>query len=188
MKIKGKTDPNAKTVSALAIVRFTVFFCTILSLILFTMRFPAYTIKAKGNSMEPVIASGDYAAVNRMAYLFAKPERYDVIAFISPKDGDVTIKRIIGLPGETVEIKDGAILINGEKIDTGETHQMYYEALKGSVGKTLLTDDEYYVLGDALSYSEDSRSPEVGPVHEKAVIGRVWLKYRPPLSFSVIRK
>ena len=182
---KPKTDQQAEAALPLRIFRAAVFFCMILVIILFAARFPAYTIRAKGHSMDPGITAGDYAVVNRMAYLFSRPERFDVIAFTSPKDGEETIKRIIGLPGESVEIAKGIILIDGQALDAGEDLLAAYAELKGYEGKMTLGENEYYVLGDAPSYSEDSRSAAIGAVEKSSVTGKVWLRFRLPFSFAL---
>ena len=135
--------------------------------------------------MEPAVCAEDYAVCSRMVYVFRKPERFDVIAFSSPKDGETSVKRIVGLPGETVEIGRGCVMIDGEPLETGETLGAYYRELSGMEKKVVLGEDEYYVLGDALSYSEDSRSSQIGAVKYDRIIGKVWLRYSPPFSFAL---
>ena len=184
---KEKKHPAREKKPSLTItgvIRVLAFFAVVLTLTLFAIRFPGMVTQAKGHSMEPFIASQDYVLTNRLAYLFSNPRRFDVILFSSPKDGETVSKRIIGLPGETVEIARGSILINGEilKLD-GQLEECYRE-LGGYETKTVLGEGEYYVLGDSLSYSEDSRSSLIGAVKRDQIIGRVWLRYRPPFSFA----
>lgn len=125
-----------------------------------------------GNSMYPALEDGDSLVVDKLSYRFRTPERFEIVVFpFQYKDNTYYIKRVIGLPGETVQIVDGKIYINGEvlKEDYG------YETIEnpGLAYKPItLGEDEYFVLGDNRNDSMDSREPAVGSVKGKTIMGR----------------
>lgn len=130
-----------------------------------------------GSSMEPSLHNSQEVVVNRLITVIANPSRGDVIAFL-PKGNDKThyyIKRVIGLPGETVQIKDGRIYIDGALYD-----DPYGEELIADPGlaenEFILGDEEFFVLGDNRNYSEDSRSGNIGAVKKEDIYGKVWYK------------
>jgi signal peptidase I len=140
----------------------------------------------KGESMAPNFENGDYLIVDEISYRFSDPERGDVIVFNYPKQpSEKFIKRIIGLPGETIEISGGQI-----KIDKGEQSFILGEKYlpnsletEGDV-KITLKDDQYFVLGDNREYSFDSRV--WGAVPRKNIIGKAFLRILPLAALSQI--
>lgn len=142
----------------------------------------------KGDSMTPNFSSGDYLIIDEISYRFKNPERGEVIVFKYPKNPVYRfIKRVIGLPGETVEIKDNQIKIydkNNKELDLNETS--YLPALDATYGNlnVVLSDNEYFVLGDNRPYSSDSRS--WGPLPKENIIGRVFIRLFPFASLSRI--
>lgn len=135
-------------------------------------------ITIEGRSMEPELVSGDLVLVDRIGYLFFTPKRYDIIAF--EKEGTsagIYIKRIIGLPGETVQIIDGVVFIDGEPTDTLSQEDI---TLPGLAEKPVeLGNNEYFLLGDNTNSSEDSRFSNIGNVFRGEFIGRVWFRVFP---------
>ena len=135
-----------------------------------------------GQSMQPLLEADDTVAVDRVMYRFSDVRRFDVVAFYmtqaDQESGRASIKRVIGLPGETIQIVDGHVLINGEQI---ECEEGWLEAdMAGTASSPVeLGDDEYFVLGDNKSASEDSRFTSVGNVRKDQILGRVWAKVRP---------
>ena len=128
-----------------------------------------------GDSMQPELANGDVALVNKLVYNISSPKRGDVIAF-QPNGNENShyyIKRVIGLPGETVEVKDGVIFIDGEelkeKYETTELEELGLLENPIELGK-----NEYFVLGDDRLSSEDSRSSEIGNIQRSDIKGKVW--------------
>ncbi|MDE7432227.1 MAG: signal peptidase I [Lachnospiraceae bacterium] len=133
--------------------------------------------KVVGNSMNDVLLNGDTVLINSFSYRIDSPKRYDVIVFKkTEKNGEQVkyIKRIIALPGETVEITDGKIFVNDEEIK-GITikEKIVNSGLAGE--KVKLEYDEYFVIGDNINNSEDSRSSTVGNVKLDEIEGKVWL-------------
>ncbi len=143
----------------------------------------------KGDSMVPNFSSGDYLIIDEISYRLDSPQRGDVIVFKYPKNPiHRFIKRIVGLPGETVEIKDGQITIydkNNQKQVLNEI--IYLPDAKGTTYGNLqvvLGEKEYFVLGDNRSYSSDSRV--WGPVPKENIIGKVFVRIFPLASLSRI--
>jgi len=143
----------------------------------------------KGDSMVPNFFSGDYLIIDEISYRLDSPQRGDVVVFKYPKNPSHRfIKRIIGLPGETVEIKDSQITIydkNNQKQVLNEI--IYLPDVKGTTYGNLqvvLGEKEYFVLGDNRSYSSDSRA--WGPVPKENIIGKVFVRIFPLASLSRI--
>ena len=134
-----------------------------------------------GQSMEPTIENDETVLIDRVCYHFSRPARYDVIAYdqkIAGTGEDTDIKRIIGLPGERICIRDGHVLINGQMLTEGG--QFDQVQLAGIAADEIeLGEGEYFVLGDKRQSSEDSRFENIGNIPEEAVIGRVWLRIQP---------
>lgn len=140
----------------------------------------------KGESMAPNFESGDYLIVDEISYRFSGPERGDVIVFDYPKDTSQRfIKRVIGLPGETVNIENGQVRIIKDGNDAVLDEAYLPDNLKtyGSVNTTLGAD-EYFVLGDNREYSFDSRA--WGVVPKKDIIGKAFLRIFPISTLSAI--
>ncbi len=135
--------------------------------------------RVDGDSMYPTLHDGDNLIVDKISYHFNDPERFDVIIFPYQDSKIYYIKRIIGLPGETIQIDyDGNIFINGETL---QEDYGYEPILNPGIAAEpiLLGEDEYFVLGDNRNDSKDSRSEMVGPVEEDDIIGRAWVRFFP---------
>lgn len=131
--------------------------------------------KIEGTSMSPTLAPAEYILVSKVAYAaFGDPERGDVVVFLDWNNAQDYIKRVIGLPGETVDVHDGAVWINGRALD-----EPYLNGVptNGGSGPLTLGPDEYFVLGDNRGNSSDSRMQ--GPLPRDHIIGRAWLTYWP---------
>ena len=129
-------------------------------------------------SMENTIMTGDRVFGNRLAYKFSDPQRFDIIIFRYPDDeSQLYIKRIIGLPGETVEIHDGNIYINGS--DTPLEDVDIKEPMEGSFGPYTVPEGCYFVMGDNRNNSRDSRYWENTFVSEDEILGKAVLRYWP---------
>jgi len=140
----------------------------------------------KGSSMEPHLSEGDNLIVDKISYRFRDPERYEIVVFPYQFESNTFyIKRIIGLPGERVQIIGGFIYIDGERL-----HEDYGLAVMESAGLAAdpiqLMRDEYFVLGDNRNHSSDSRDPSVGVLNRSDLLGRAWLRIWPLNQFGVI--
>ncbi|SHO46060.1 signal peptidase I [Anaerocolumna xylanovorans] len=139
-----------------------------------------------GDSMEKTLMDQDKIIINKFSYVFHQPRRFDVIVFKqSDKEHSyLNVKRIIGLPGETVQIKEGKIYINGEPLtekivnDPIENPGLAEEEIK-------LDENEFFVLGDNRNNSEDSRFANVGNIVSGDILGKAWIRQN---GFAFINK
>ena len=133
-------------------------------------------------SMQPNFYSGDYLITSRQAYrLFGQPERGDVIVFKSHLYDEKgkqknLINRILGLPGDTVEIKNGDVYINGELL---QEEYVAEQGLSGEMEAVTVPEGRLFVMGDNRRVSQDSRSPEVGTIEMDSIVGKVVLRLYP---------
>lgn len=159
----------------------TIKFILLVAVIVIPIRFfIAQPFVVNGRSMDPTLETGHYLIVDQVSYKIINPKRGDVIVLKYPKNPSTYfIKRIIGLPGETVEVKKGIVTIYSEKFGTTTLNESYVSKqneLSDSL-KTKLTSDEYFVMGDNRAESMDSRS--WGPLPEKYIVGRAFIRLFP---------
>lgn len=142
--------------------------------------------KVDGSSMETTLSDGDNLIVDKISYRFHDPERYDIIVFpYRYAEKTYYIKRIIGMPGEKVQIIDGEVYINDKLL--GEHYGTEVMANPGIAAQPIvLGEDEYFVLGDNRNHSSDSRDPSVGILKRKDLIGRAWVRIFPFNKMGVI--
>lgn len=140
-----------------------------------------------GRSMDPTLASGDVVLLNRISQDLVPLERFDVILFELPDGtGRTSIKRVVGLPGESVQIAGGELLIDGEAVESEHTAQPF--TIGGVAEETVtLGEDEFFVLGDNAGSSEDSRFAGVGNVRKEDIAGRVWFCISPAEHVGFVR-
>lgn len=155
--------------------------------------FLAYQTTVEGQSMEPTLSNGDSVIIQKLSYYLGEPERFDVIVFPVKDEGEgkqqeksFYVKRIIGLPGETVQIQDGLVYINGKKLSTDSyCLSKILDAGNASVPITL-KEEEYFVLGDNRNMSTDSRNSFVGLVKKNDISGKVFLRIWPFSHFGLL--
>lgn len=141
-------------------------------------------IEISGHSMVPLFASGDVVLMDRLTYDFDRPNRFDVVVF-QRDDQKRNVKRVIGLPGETVIIKNNDVYINGEKLK--EPAGLSRISLAGLAEKPVkLGEDEYFLLGDNRDSSEDSRFSNIGNVSSSRILGKVWFRMLPFKKMELI--
>lgn len=174
-QVEGEKPVNKKK----EIISNIIYIAVVLAITIFIICFVGQRTKVDGDSMYPSLHDGDNLIVDKISYRFNDPERFDVIIFPFQDTKTFYIKRVIGLPGETVQIDyDGNIYINGEILE----EDYGYETILNpglAADPITLDEDEYFVLGDNRNDSKDSRSTEVGPVEEDDIIGRAWVRFFP---------
>lgn len=146
-----------------------------------------FRVNVSGGSMEPGIEDGRSVLVNRLSYRIVSPQRGDVIAFYPGGDEEMkpSIKRVVALPGDTVQISDGVLLVNGIPSALQDIFGTIEDAGMVSI-VMILEEGEYFVLGDDPQQSEDSRSAGIGMVEEEDIIGEVWIAL--PYQGSFLKK
>lgn len=136
--------------------------------------------RIEGDSMEPNLHNGEYVLIDKVSYLLHAPERGDVVVFTPPNENRDYIKRVIGLPGDTVQITGGQVYVNGVVLD-----EPY---LKGMVNNDMpahvVEEGRFFVLGDNRNNSSDSRA--FGSITPQSIVGRAWLVYWPPSDWSTV--
>lgn len=144
--------------------------------------------QVSGSSMETTLSDGDHLIVDKISYRFEDPERFDIIVFPYQYDTDTYyIKRIIGMPGETVQIDDsGNIYVDGELLEEAYGREVIQNPGRAN-DPILLGDDEYFVMGDNRNNSSDSRDPVVGNIHRDEFIGKAWMRIWPLDKLGMIK-
>ncbi len=171
------------------ILSISLYFLGILVLTYLVIQFVGQRTVVEGSSMESTLIEGDNLIIDKLSYRFHDPERFDVIVFpFQQGKNEFYIKRVIGLPGESVYIDPvGEIYINDEKLV--EPYGKEAMLNSGMAGSTIhLGADEYFVLGDNRNASSDSRDPMVGPVKRDIIVGRAWFRMYPFDSIGFIKK
>ncbi|MBP5223398.1 MAG: signal peptidase I [Lachnospiraceae bacterium] len=162
----------------------------IVSLLL--IKYVTQRTEVEGTSMDPTLKDGESIMIDKISYRFHDPERYDVIVLKPFADDPKTfyIKRVIALPGETIQIlKDGSILINGEKIYEAYGKEMILPDRIGREAEPItMGEDEYFVMGDNRNNSGDSRRVEIGNIKREDIVGRAWLRIWPLNRFGTVNK
>lgn len=170
------------------ILGYILYILVIIGLTWMIITFVGQRTRVSGQSMETTLQDGDNLIVDKISYRFHDPSRYDIIVFpYKYEENTFYIKRIIGLPGETVQVKDGYTYINGKKL----TSDIYGREVMDEPGiaeePIKLGSDEYFVLGDNRNHSQDSRDPYVGVLKRSDLMGRAFVRIYPLNKFGVIK-
>ena len=176
--LKDETDPETRSSGERGVGPFKFLLVSLLAVLVifgFVRPFVAEPFGITTDSMDPTLRAGDSALTTKFAYRFAEPQRGDVVLFKAPDDGAPTIKRVVGLPGDTVAVNDGVLVVNGEKkredyVDYGMTDSTF-------LSPTHVPAGHVYLMGDNRMNSLDSRS--YGPVPEADLLGKVVLRVWP---------
>src|SRR3990172_11342770 len=157
-----------------------------LSIFLIVYLFIMQPHQVNGNSMMPNFKDGEYLMTDKISYLRGQPKRGDVIVFHSPPEANCPsgtncdfIKRVIGLPGETVEIRDSSIYIDGQKLDKPylPADTVTISGQFTSTGLLTIPQNQYFVMGDNRSHSSDSRA--WGFITKEEIVGKAFFRYFP---------
>ncbi|MEJ2597164.1 MAG: signal peptidase I [Anaerolineales bacterium] len=177
-------DPNFAEVNSLRRFLLDLLETILLAVVLFIgINAISARIRVESISMQPTLYEGDFVIVNKLAYKLGTPSRGDIIIFHAPPDptGEPYIKRVIGLPGDTIEVKGGAVYINGEPL-----REPYIKAAPNYQKTFHVPADSLFVLGDNRNNSSDSHS--WGPVPIHSVIGKAEVVYLPFNHWQVLNE
>jgi signal peptidase I len=170
------------------IVEMILYFLVVLAVVFFVYTFIGEQVEVSGSSMESTLQDKDHLILEKVSYRFHEPERFDIVVFRPYEDNDKLyyIKRIIGLPGETVQIIGSDIYIDDEKLveDYGKE-----PIIDGGTATEPITlgEGQYFVLGDNRNNSKDSRFEEVGLVQRDSIIGRTWIRIWPFNKMGILK-
>lgn len=161
----------------------TLIFAVLTSMMLFQ------SVTMQESSMEPTLAVGSQYFVNKLAYKTSSPKRGDIIVFRTNGSDDAAlhVRRVIGLPGETIQIVNGRILINGEAYKEGKDFPSINNPGMAANAITLEAG-EYFVLGDNRNNSEDSRYADIGKVNKKYITGKLWFQISPRKDIGLLEQ
>jgi signal peptidase I len=177
--MQTEEQPRSQARSALREIVETVLFTLLIYILVRTFLFENYRVV--GRSMEPTLQNDQFLVVSKLAYRLHQPQRGDIIVFRDPRDETrKLIKRIIGLPGDVVEIDNGTVIVNGHPLDEPyiESPGRYSEAPQ------TIPEGQYFVLGDNRNNSSDSHA--WGTLPKDLIVGKAWLSYWPPAQWGTI--
>lgn len=166
----------------------SIYLLVILCIAYLVITYVGQRTQVSGSSMESTLSENDNLIVDKISYRFHEPQRFDIIVFpFQYKEDTYYIKRIIGLPGETIQIDEaGNIYIDGEILEESYGREVILYAGRASE-PIVLAEDEYFVMGDNRNNSSDSRDPSVGSIHRDDIIGRAWLRIWPISKFGILK-
>ncbi len=148
----------------------------LLALVIFmAIRTVAYNFEVSGNSMEPNLHNGQFVMVSKIVYWFDEPQRGDIVVYSSDNVGHHVIHRIVGLPGETIEVTKGNIFINGVQLE-----ESYIPDGSRTIRARQVPDGNYYIIGD----NRDAASWEM--VREESIVGKAWICYWPVSDWGTV--
>lgn len=178
---KGQMESAEKEKNVLKeTISFIVYIGIVFLLTYLVIHYIGQRTQVSGSSMEATLSNGDNLIVDKISYRFHDPERYDIIVFpYKYEKNTYYIKRIIGLPGETVQIgEDGTIYVDGEVLQESYGREVILDPGEAE-DPIALGEDEYFVLGDNRNASSDSRDPSVGNILGEDIVGRAWVRIYP---------
>jgi signal peptidase I len=177
--MQADEQPRSRTGSALRELAETILFTLLIYLLVRSFLLENYRVV--GHSMDPTLEDEQYLVVNKLGYRLNEPQRGDIVVIHDPRSsGRKLIKRVIGLPGEVVEVKSGKVFINEQPLDEPYIQgPMHYTKTP-----TPIPSNQYYVLGDNRNNSSDSHS--WGTLPREKIVGKAWLSYWPPRLWGTI--
>lgn len=188
-RIQDRRDRRKKSLKVLKeIFGWIIYILTVICVTYLIVTYVGQRTKVSGPSMEATLQNGDNLIVDKISYRFREPERFEIIVFPYQYAEDTFyIKRIIGMPGETLQIIDGYVYIDGELLEEDVYGKEVIDQTKMGIADepVVLGEDEYFVMGDNRNHSSDSRDPSVGVLKRDQLVGRAWLRIYPFESFEV---
>lgn len=172
---------SARSGHALQFLRELLETVVLTGIIFVGIRVLVQNFRIEGRSMEPTLHSGQYLLVNKLSYFGpADPQRGDIVVFEAWNQEKDFIKRVIGVPGDTIEVRDGCVHVNGTCLDEPYLDQPTNETQP----PVTLDVEEYFVMGDNRGNSSDSR--QYGPLPQDRIIGKAWVTYWPPEDIGLV--
>ena len=170
------TETNRGRDIAVGVAKWCGQIVIVILLAFLTIHFGVQTLTVRGESLESTYSDGDVVLVNKLIYKIADPKRFDMAAFrTGGEEEHYSIKRVIGVPGDSIIIEDGILKINGEPVEEFPAFSdINYAGLAAE--EIILDKNEYFVMGDNCNNSEDSRVASVGNIERDNMIGKVQLK------------
>ena len=174
-------EPKEQKSMAREILEMVFYLVIALLAALFIVNFVGQRTQVDGHSMDPTLADGQNLILDKVSYRFRDPERYDIIIFKYPDDeSQLFIKRLIGLPGDTVEIRNGKVFINGVEDEKANSHVP--ETPTGNYGPYVVPEGSYFMLGDNREHSKDSRFWQNTFVTYDEIVGKAIVRYYPSIK------
>ncbi|MCR5487579.1 MAG: signal peptidase I [Lachnospiraceae bacterium] len=172
--------------AASGVLSFSIYLLLIVTAIWLLNSFVITKDVVSGESMEDTLSDGDVLIIDRISYRVKNPRRFDIVVF--PCGRDWYIKRIIGMPGETIQIDESGAVYANERLlpDRFGREAILESGIAGGKGITL-GKGEYFVMGDNRNHSTDSRAAEIGPVKKQEFIGRAMIRIWPPSRLGSIK-
>ena len=169
------------------IISTVLYLMAVVAMTFLFVQFVGQRTHVNGDSMNATLEDGDNLIVDKISYRFTDPDRFDIIVFPYQYQQDTYyIKRIIGIPGETVQVVDGMIYIDGEVLEESYGKEvMNYAGI--AADPITLGEDEYFVLGDNRNNSSDSRDPSVGNIKKDQIVGKAFIRIWPLNKFGILR-
>ena len=188
LEVETLSTDKSKREKLCNLLDWVVYILIVAVLAFLLLNYVAQRTLVDGTSMNPTLQDQDSVLMEKLSYRFGKPERYDIVVFrYLQKEETYYIKRIIGLPGETVQIIDGYVYINGERLES----DIYGNDVMLSPGRAsepiTLGKYEYFVLGDNRNGSSDSRSDSVGNVAMSQIVGKAFVRIWPLTEFEFLK-
>lgn len=179
--LKNMSKPDVKNSIWKELWEYIKMIIFVVAVVLVVNNFLLINARVPSESMENTIMTGDRFFGNRLAYLFDDPERFDIVVFKYPDDeSQLFVKRVIGLPGETVEIKDGKVYINGSQTPLDDSFTP--ETPTGDYGPYVVPEGSYFMLGDNRNHSGDSRFWKQPYVEKEKIVGKAIFRYFPGIK------
>lgn len=172
------------------ILEMGIYFIVVVIIFLLLQYFVGQHIEVNGSSMENTLSHKDHLILEKVSYRFGDPTRFDIVVFRpyeTEEEDTYYIKRVMGLPGEKIQVIEGQIYINDEVLQEDYGTEVINDFRFGIAKEEIVLEkDEYFLIGDNRNNSTDSRDESIGPVKRDAIIGRAWVRVWPLSKFEIL--